>query len=50
MKMKNSQVLAVQWHPEELADVKLLTNFFNKNSGKVEGGAITEAVSDTATE
>lgn len=30
-----SQILAVQWHPEELLDVALLHNFFNKNEEDV---------------
>jgi putative glutamine amidotransferase len=32
-----SEILAVQWHPEELKDVALLQNFFNKDDKRVIG-------------
>lgn len=32
----DSKILAVQWHPEELSDVRLLSNFFRKQKEVVE--------------
>ena len=34
---KNTKIMAVQWHPEELGDVDLIKNFFTKNTQAVNG-------------
>jgi len=35
IKWENSKILAVQWHPEELKDYKLLVNFFKEDNKHV---------------